>query len=846
MKPVPSLILVVCLAFASAATAQQAPRAVPVEDSAPAPRAIPVEPGAAQPPPRAEVVSDPNKPKGPDEDLFDYATLAFSQKDYTIAAQSFGKYLSTYSQGRHVAEAMFRLGECYRNQGQMGEGERYYREVVDRFPKSEFSSYAAYWLGVVSYNNKDFKGAATYFAYCETRATVAKVKLAAAYYKSESYLGLNDRKKQLEALQPVLVAKKDNEFLERALLSAATAHQANGKNQLALPMLMELLETSQDPSVQGNAALKAAIIQSELKKSAEAVALFERVLKNGVVPQEQRGAAMVGIIGELYAKGDYDGVVDIYNRNATNLPPPDLRPRMLVHVGNAQRMKKNYARAIELYDMVLQYFPQHELAFESAYWKVFCAYQSEDRRLTDIVAGFLAQYEPGHPDHEFINTARLLIADYHFNKQNYKLAADAYGLLNVAKLQERFRASTLFHRGWSLSEAGKHTEAIASLNDFIKGYPTDKEMPRALAKRGLSYKETQNPTGALEDFSRIIKEFPQSETLELAYYLSGVIHYDQRNWKATIADFEGLAKKFPSSAAGGEAAYKTGLAWVELKDTVKALPHFRNAVRLDEKTYGNVGTQKILLCLWNQKDVDALGKEVDAYRGKYADAVLVPRLLGYLGLSYFDRKDFARSSRYLTWAVTPDAPENTEPVMWNYLGQALLEVKNYDECVKAMDNFLKVTPDNLPKAKGFLTKAKAELGLGKLDESQATAAAGLNIVKDGGVQGQLLIAQGDALLAAGDKLETEGNHAGAAEKWQAAAAKYVVPSQILDDEVVTPEALDKAAAALDRIGDKEKAANLRDQLKKTFPDYKPLPPSPPPLAPPPSAPAVPATPVTPQ
>lgn len=781
MKPVPPSILAVCLAITSAATAQQAPRAVPVQD--PAPRAIPVEADATQPAPRAQVVADPNKPKGPDEDLFDYASLAYSQKDYNIAAQSFGKYLSSFPQGRHVAESLFRLGECYRNQGQMPEGERYYREVVDRFPKSEFSSYAAYWLGVVAYNNKDFKGAATYFAYCETRATVAKVKLAASFYKSEAYAGLNDRKKQLEALKPVLAEKKDNEFLERALLSAATAYQSDGKNQLALPMLLEVLETSQDPAVQGNAALKAAIIQSELKKSDEAVELFQRVLKNSVIPQEQRGAAMVGVIGELYAKGDYDGVVDTYNRNATNLPPPDLRPRMLVHVGNAQRMKKNFARAIELYDMVLQYFPQHELAFESAYWKVFCAYQTEDRRLTEIVAAFLAQYEPGHPDHEFINTSRLLIADYHFNKQNYKLAADAYGLLNVAKLQERFRASTLFHRGWSLSEAGKHVEAIASLTDFIKDYPADKEVPRALAKRGLSQKETQNPTAALEDFARIIKDFPQSGTLELAYYLSGVIHYDQRNWKATIADFEAMVKKFPASAAAAEAAYKTGLSWIELKDTNKALPHFRNAVRLDEKAYGNVGTQKILLCLWNQKDVDGLSKEVDDYRGKYSDAILVPRLLGYLGLSFFDRKDFARSSRYLTWAVTPDAPENTEPVMWNYLGQALLEVKSYDEC-------------------------------------QATAAAGLNIVKDGGVQGQLLIVQGDALLAAGDKLETEGNHTGAAEKWQEAAAKFVVPSQILEDDVVTPEALDKAASALDRIGDKEKAAAMREQLKTKFPKYK--------------------------
>jgi len=75
-----------------------------------------------------------------------------------------------------------------------------------------------------------------------------------------------------------------------------------------------------------------------------------------------------------------------------------------------------------------------------------------------------------------------------------------------------------------------------------------------------------------------------------------------------------------------------------------------------------------------------LGKEVDSYRGKYADAI-VPSLLGYLGLTYFDRKDFNRSAKYLAWASTPDAPSNTDSRIWNYLGQSLLEKnsKSYDD-----------------------------------------------------------------------------------------------------------------------------------------------------------------------
>jgi tetratricopeptide (TPR) repeat protein len=202
--------------------------------------------------------------------------------------------------------------------------------------------------------------------------------------------------------------------------------------------------------------LKAALIQSELKKPDEAAKLFDRALTNSAAPQEQRGAALVGLIGELYSRKDYDAVVDTYNRNSTTLPPPELRPRMLMHVANAQRMKTNYQRAIDLYEMIRQYFPDHELAFEAAYWRLFCFYQLDDRRVADMVSAFLQQYGTSQKGHEFINTARLMIADYHFNKQNYALAADAYAAIDMKKVQERFRASTLFHKGWCEAEAGKY------------------------------------------------------------------------------------------------------------------------------------------------------------------------------------------------------------------------------------------------------------------------------------------------------------------------------------------------------------------------------------------------------
>ncbi len=816
MKPA-AFLLSLLLITVTTLHAQVPPRAVPVEDGPP--RAVPVEP-APPAAPRAQVVEDASKPKGPDDDLFDYANLAFGQKDYVIAGQSYGKYLQTYPNGQHVPDALYRLGECQRNLQRSDDAFRYYREVVDKHPKAAIAPNAAYWLGVIAYTAGDYKSGATYFGFCATHTDTPKVLQAATYYQSECYGLLKDRRKQLETLKPLLDQKKDNDYREKALLAAATIYQTNGENNKALPLLIELLDTAADPAVKGNAGLKAAIIQSELKKPAEASALYKRVLELSLAPTEQRGAALVGYVGELSASKDYDGVIDTYNRNASLLPPADLRPRLLMHVANAHRMKKAYTSAISVYDLILQYFPDHEIAFESEYWRIYCLYLMEDKRLVAAAQDYVKRYAGKNKDHEFINTARLLIADSEFTHQNYKAAAAAFQAVNIGKLQERFRASSMFHRGWSEAEAGQYTEAITSLTIFINEHPLDDDVPKALAKRGLCHKEAQNPNAALADFARIIKDFPKSEGVELALYLSGIIHSEQRDWKAVIAEFEAMIAQFPRSAGLADAHYKTGLAYVEQRDTPKALPHFRQAVALDEKSYGDIGTQKVLLCLWNQKDVEALSKEVDAYRAKYQNATLVPTMLGYLGITLFDRKDYLRSAKYLTWASTPEEPSNTDPRIWNYLGQALLEAKSYQESINATDHYLATANEGAGKARALLTKGNALLGLEKPEDALKCADEGLQIVKDGGLQGLLLIAQGDSLLAMGDRMETDGNHVGAREKWLAAAAKYVVPSQVLNDEYVTPLALSKAAAALERAGDRTKAQEMRDQLKKQYPAFK--------------------------
>ena len=73
----------------------------------------------------------------------------------------------------------------------------------------------------------------------------------------------------------------------------------------------------------------------------------------------------------------------------------------------------------------------------------------------------------------------------------------------------------------------------------------------------------------------------------------------------------------------------------------------------------------------------------------------------------------------------------------------------------------------------------------------------------------------------GDDLAKQTQIDAARAKWQAAAGKYAVPSQVFEDDQVTPEALHKAALTFDKLGDAAQAQKIRQQLKQRYPKWQP-------------------------
>ncbi|MDZ4286831.1 MAG: tetratricopeptide repeat protein [Prosthecobacter sp.] len=808
---VTSCLLSLLLLGAAAVHGQKVPRAVPVNEEAPIPKAIPVSPQSAT----AE-----KKPKGPDEDLFEYASMVYERQEYGLATESFAKYLQNYPSGSHVPVALFRIGECYMKQNQLKVAETYYTEVVNRYPTSEGAPSAAYRLGAMRFNVKDFEQSANYFAFCETKSPLPQVRLAASFNKARAYQMMGDTKRQMAALNAVIAVKTDNPYRESALMTMGTGLLAEDKKAEALPLFLDLIQVSKDKAVVSEASVKAAVLQAEGGKPEDAIPLFQKALDMPETTPANRSIALVGVVQSLFAKGDYDGVIANYTANATILPGGDTRPKMLLLVGNAYRMKKSYARAVEVYLMIEEAHKDTDQAFEAGYWKLYCFYLLDDKDLADFATAFIQRNAVQRANHEFLNLARLIRADYYFNKQDYAKAADSFNEVKIDQLPEKLRPGTLFNQGWAQSEAQRRPEAIASFTKFTQEFPAHEMVPKAVVRRGLVYREAGDLIKAMKDFQRVVTQYLHSDAAEMAYLQMGLIAMEQRDSKAMIAAFEMLVQKYPASQAAGQAWYGIGRGYFDLKQWDKAVPALRRSIEVDKKTYLDRANQMLILAFYAQQDVEGLSKTIDDFRASNANASIQPNVLTWLGLKLFDMKLFARSTKYLALAATPDVPENTDPRVWNYLGMAFLETKDYESSINAANHFLAVTPESAAKARGLLTKGRALLGLGKFDEAESVVQEGLQFAKDGKPQALLLILEGDIIYAVGEKYAAENKAAAAKQRYAAAASKYMIPAQFFIDDEVTPEALAKAAKALDGAGQTAKAEEFRKTLKEKYPKYQ--------------------------
>lgn len=769
----------------------QVPKAVPIEEPTPA-----AKPGSTQ----------------PGDDIFDYASLAFERSEWEIAREALAKYLQSFPQGRHGALALMRIGECYRNLNQEKVAEAYFEEVVTRYPKSDSAAGAAYRLGALRFNARQYESSVKYFEFCEQFSTQAEVRLAAAYNLALSLQMMGENSKRADVLGRVIAVKQNNPYRDPALLALGTLKLALREREAAEALLKEVMQDSKDAAIQSEATSKLGALLTEMGRHEEALPLLNRSLTDLQAPMPSRQLAALGLMQALSALNRFEELGKRQEELASLLPPGDTRFRLGLAQAHGLRQSKEYVAAADKYAQLETAAPS-DVAFEAGYWSLYCQYLAQAKDLGARADAFIVKYAAQQAQHEWINFARLIKADDLFSAQQWPMAAASFSEVNLETLPPALQASARFNKAWALAEASKHKEAIGAFDDFLTKVSTHELRPRALARRGLCHRQSRDFAKAVSDFREVFEKHPNSDSAEFSLLQIAMIATEQRDLRATAAAFEQFLNKYPNSRAAALAWYELGRTAYSLQDWKRAADHLRKAAKASPQEYFDLASQMLIQIEFAQQNIDGLGQTIGDYRKANPKASIPSNVLIWLGLKHFSEARFPEAAKYLEMASTPEAPDGTDPRVWNYLSQAQLHIGSAKEAVQSVEHFLRVTPDGPAKARGLLTKGEALVALARLDEADAVAQQGLVFAKDGRPQAMMLVLEGDILRARALQHLASNRAAEAKDAFTQSAAKYMVPAQFFEDDELTPEALRKLVEVLSKAGQQEKAEGFEKMLQ---------------------------------
>jgi TolA-binding protein len=754
-------------------------------------------PMAAQPAPA--VLDDPQNiriaPAGgggsPSESALGRANTLYSRKLYDLAIPEYEAFLIADSTSPLRAEAFFRLAECHRMAGNASASRAAYEKLVMQFQTGEFAAAGAYRLGQILASENLHQPAAIQFDLAAREAKEPGIRLAAAYFAARSFDALNQSQSAEERYRAVLATEGTNPYRENAALALAAVQLKQEKKQAALETFEFLASTSTSPDIASRSSLQAARLAAELGSTAKALQLFDKTA-SGTQDPALKSEAILAALRLRYDSGDYRAITQMGEAIEKDLPSA-RRPDALGLLAAAWRRIGNESDAKRVYDRILSENPG-AASSEVRYQRLLSLYATKDPQLVPEVDRFLAV----STDPKQSASASLLKAEALFQKPDYASAAKAYEpLVENPSLKPEQRSAALYKLAWALDASGNSAGAIRSYTAFAEKYPSDKLAATSVLQRGLAHQKTQAHTEALADFEEVITRFQFSKEVEIALLQKALTLGQLKKYPEMAATFQELLKRYPNSAAAAQAHFWLGWVAFENKDYPQAITLLDKARLLDSKNYADRATLRILLAQYQQQDRAAAAREADEYKG----GAIPAEVAIWLAQGHFEDKKYAKAEKLLLPLV--QNPASVPPDAWILISETRFALGKYEEASQAADKAIASTQNPAAQARGFLSKASAEIALQRAASAKQSVDQALFLQPEGKLNAEARLASGEVFFLEQD--------------YESAARAFMAVSILIDDPKLTPKALRRAADAYRRAFKDDEADRTIKELAERFP-----------------------------
>jgi TolA-binding protein len=749
----------------------------------------PEEPGTIR-------VSPTMTAKTQDQMQLELADSYYAKKLFGQAAPEYERYLQSFPTAPDRAIALFRLGESHRRTGSNNAAKTAFETLLSQYVQGEFVGAGSYRLAEIYYEEKSYREALPLYRRASVRLKEPAVANSAKFYTARCLEALGQKLDARIAYEELVGTAENNPFQEASRRSLAMLFKDAGRTADAIKQMQIIAKETQNPELKMEATVRTGLWMMDAKQDANAEKQFQAAIAlEG--NSKWKEVSRMGLVRLQFNAGKYDAVVAAF-ANADKDFSTDSKPELLLLAANANRMLNKTTEARALYDQLLTEFPTNAYARDAQYERLKMLYYADDPALVEEIDKFLAT-NPAGVERDQVT---LMKAEVFYKKQDYTNALPLYAQLEPSRtLPAGLKGEALFKLGYCYVQLRDFDRAVKTFSAFVDQHPTNKSISYALIQRGLAYQQLKNLSAALKDYDQVITRYPKAKERELALQQKALILGQQGDNAGMTDAFKTLLKDYPETAAKAQANYWIGYAAFEAKNYKDAVEPLRRARDLDREQFFEKASIRALHAVFNLEDKEATANEIEIY-SKDGKEKVPSQILRWLGGEMFKGQRFDQAERYLQM-LTPRA--EAVPDDFLVLGRSSLKLGKYAESGASLETYLKSVKEPAPRATGSLELAQARIGLKDFDGAQKVTDEALLLQPEGPINGEGRITAGDIQMARGHLDE--------------AARIYRSVSAVLDDETVTPRALEKAVEAYTKSGNEAEAKKTLNLLQSRYPEY---------------------------
>lgn len=725
------------------------------------------------------------------EERLQFADGLYARGMYRVAAPEYEAFLEAHPDKPSADAAHFRLGECYRQMGDLLEAQREFGVVFSKYPESEFRARAGFKRASIFKQVEQYDAAIELYRLVQKNNPPEDIDAASEFFAGECLAAKGRDEEARAAFRTVITKHKASSFRPYALLKLAEAEiSAAGKRindetaRRAIEFLDQAEKAADTDRVRAEAVFQRAEIYFRRGEFADSASEYQRLLNE--FPEDKRTKeARLQAGWAAHNAGRYADALRTAETVLREIPELPEADEWLYLKANCQRQLVRNEEAVATYRALLSRFPESRFARVARYEKALANYRAgnfeqaiedagavqDDPEMQKDAYWVLAEsYAALKEDDRAVQFYRLIVREY----PDTDIAAHAtYRLAYHLQMQEDFRAAAQYYR------------------QVAATWPKADLAPRALFASAVCRSRSGDREAAIQEWSQLVDRFPDHSLVEEALYQRAMEEVRLDRHTQGIASLEALLKQFPESDVRADAFYWEGMLYRELGRLAEAEDRLRRALDSRPDTELEHESRFYLAVVLHDREQYAEAAELlHPLLSLPLQERLPPSLLEWLAVFDLENDAPKKAMDVARVLVREHDEPGVQQTGWGLLGRAQLAAGNTGEAEKAFTKCLEADARTPFAAEAALHLAEMRLDAGKPAEAEKLFSKASKLAADEaglGIRARAYIGLARSARAL-DNLD--------------AAARYYMSVAILyDDPDVVPECLYKAAEIFSELGD---------------------------------------------